>query len=375
MIIFIVLTMIGSVRCTYSPRKIIYSPDEYRDMVKKKFAYQKKRLPFSYIFDKDGTAQPESFNIDLKIPPFYINNSIKQKLLTCVKNISKKHSTLQKLRQCVIEEPSKIKYDPGITLDAVGCFKKRKGNCFSLTNLFVGAARKAGFSAQYILIEDIISNNSRENIVVHANHIVCGVRTGIKVVYIDFIPTPKDYRVKTVLSDIEAAGLFYNNLAAKFLAEGDYRSALYLFNISIKFYPGSYQINNNIGTLYLRMSKYDLAQKYYEKALESTRFPDLIYGNLLTIMRRTGQNDKIKEIEKSLSKIRKKNPYFYISLAKEAIKKENYTTALSYLDTARKIKKDIPQVYEFLSKIYEKLDRPKKSRKALEKMGKYTHTH
>jgi len=242
-----------------------------------------------------------------------------------------------------------------------------------MTNLLVGAARFAKLDAYYMLVEDIIGNQAQGNTVIHTNHIITAIQIGPDRRLVDFIPNSKRYHYLTLLSDIEATGLYYNNLGARLLLQKRDGEAEKLFRVAVALYPDSYQIHNNLGVLVLRRGNVMEARGHFLNALESARFPDLVLGNMMKTFEKSGNMKAFELLRKDLDKAKKRNPYFYLSLARRDYWKRNYQAALKLCHIAKRIDRNIPEIYSLEFRIYGILGLTTKQAKAYRKLLEYEH--
>ncbi len=368
---FVVLAVLAlQICCAGSPKKVIYTPDEFRSEVRRLVGgdHPPLQIRFEKLLDKsrDGYTQ----EVDLLRPPFQMDAASRKMVLDCVGFSGSEAVRLMQLRDCVINRPTKISYNGTLTLDAFGCLELREGNCFALTNLFIGAARDAGLRSYYVMVEDVITNRSAGRQVFHINHIVSGVIVNSGHRMVDFIPDPREYHVRTTLSDIEAAGLYYNNLGANLMLADDLDGAFYLLDVARRLYPDSYQVWNNLGLLQRRRGDLEAAGKAFEKAFSLARFPDLILGNLLSLYLETGQSDRVADLRRQLDRVSRRNPYLYIALARESFREEEYQQALEHLSTARRINRRIPAIYVLEGEIWEILENPRLLKRARRKLAR-----
>jgi tetratricopeptide (TPR) repeat protein len=57
------------------------------------------------------------------------------------------------------------------------------------------------------------------------------------------------------------------SLGIEYYKKGDYADALFNYEQALKLYPDSYEILNNIGLCYQKLSDFDNAEKFYQKSL------------------------------------------------------------------------------------------------------------
>jgi len=356
--------------CAGSPKKVVYTPVEYEAEVRRRLVDHLPTPSVSYHGFLEPGRGAYTLEVEPLRPPFLLGSGDAERIDGCVGRTGGDRLRLAQLRDCVINRPEKIHYNGTLTLDAPGCLELREGNCFALTNLFVGAARHSGLRAWYVMVEDVITNRSAGAQVFHINHIVCGVMVNSGQQLVDFIPDPRDYHVITTLSDIEAAGLYYNNLGANLMLSGRNHEAGQLLEMARRLYPDSYQVQNNLGLLHRRLGDLEAAQVHFEQAFALARFPDLIMGNLLQLYRETGQAEKMEDLRRTLSQVSRRNPYLYVALAREAVLEEDHERALDYLAIARRINRRIPAIYALECEIWEVLEKPRRFKRARKKLGR-----
>jgi len=356
------------VSCAGAPKKVIYSAEEFRDEVARRVGEDHPVFEVRFPELHDGERAPYRMAVNLLRPPFELDTASRERILDCVGFSGSEVVRLLQLRDCVINRPSKIEYNGTLTIDAPACLDLREGNCFALTNLFVGAARDAGLRSYYVMVEDVITNRSAGNRVFHINHIVSGVVVNSGHRLVDFIPDPRQYHVRTTLSDIEAAGLYYNNLGAHLMLDGDLDGAAYLLGVAEQLYPGSYQVQNNLGLLHRRRGDLEAAEESFERAFGLARFPDLVMGNLLNLYRETGQADRVDDLRRRLGRVTRRNPYLYIALARESAAEQDFGEALTLLGEARRINRRIPAIYALESEVWRALEKPRKVRRAQKRL-------
>ncbi len=367
--LFLLLHTIGCVR---GPQQLTYTPDAFRTAVLKRLGPEWNRMKPISISNNSGIRQLITPSTLLRAP-FEFSPGQSVLFRPCIKWGIPQRERFNYLYNCLLNSSPRFKYSAGTTLNAASCFREHIGNCFSMTNLLIGISRYAKLDANYVLVEDIIGNREAGKVVIHTNHIVTAIRIGTERRLIDFLPGKKRYHYLTLLSDVEAAGLYYNNLGSALFLQNRQAAARELLGIALKLYPDSYQIQNNFGVLLLREGDIAGAKHYFLKALQTARFPDLVMGNVLKIFEKTGNMAEFKRIRKKLEKAKKRNPYFYLDLADREFNRKGYHTALKYCRIAKRINPMVPEIYRLEFRIYSALNMEKKKAKAYKKLLKYIH--
>ncbi|MDM7273016.1 tetratricopeptide repeat protein [Sulfurihydrogenibium azorense] len=118
--------------------------------------------------------------------------------------------------------------------------------------------------------------------------------------------------------------------------------------------PLSASEHNDLGVIYEKKGKFDLAEKEYKKAISNDKNWYLPYFNLGNLYYKMGQKEKAVEYYlKSLEKER--NPDTLNNLAYVLYELGRYEEAKKYIEEALSIKKD-PNYEDTYKKILEKLN-------------------
>ncbi len=368
--IALIILLILITACLHRPGRVVYKPEGFRREMSSRLADQLGSFGTISVPGGKGLTQLIAVN-SLLVPPFELSSRTMNDIRHCLKPATAQRERFNFLYHCLFGDSGRFTYIADSTLSGDACFQNRQGNCFSMTNLLVGAARFARIDAYYMLVEDIIGNQTKGGTVIHTNHIITAIQIGPERRLVDFIPNSKRYHYLTLLSDIEAAGLYYNNLGARLLLKKRNADAERLFRVAVALYPDSYQIHNNLGVLVLRKGNVKEAREHFVKALQTARFPDLVLGNMMKTFEKSGNMKAFDILRKDLDKAKKRNPYFYLSLARRDYWKGDYGAALKLTHTAKRIRRDIPEIYLLQFRIYSRLGLKKKQAKAYKTLLKY----
>ncbi len=262
------------------------------------------------------------------------------------------------LKEYFYYTPLPFKYIGSLTLDTKTAYDNRMGNCFALTNLFVFVCRQTGLNSYYYFVKDITDNFLYDGTLITTTHIICRVDCGFRFPYIiDFLPdAPENYkdlirlhRLKR-LTDLEAAGLFYNNLGCKFLLEKNYGLSEYMFCFAKELFPDSPRIINNLGVLYRRTRRYEKAVDCFLKALKLSDEPQSIISNIIKTKKYLPDSERVK-LEKRISSMLKNNYYWHLMKAEEYIAAKEYKRALKEIRKADKLSPGNQEVISFYLRV------------------------
>jgi Flp pilus assembly protein TadD len=314
-----------------------------------------------------------------------LNNEIKSILDESVLQIENPWKRLNALVDVITKN---VRYDTQDdkfgTKTAIETFESGKGNCLSFINLFVSAARYAGFRCGY---EDIrtppnwMKNGEALFVTRHIGAFVDIYVPGQRTYTVDFAGnksyvTKEDRKSFLIAPSLDTAGYdvgsytsssipdrqafaqYFNNIGSQYLANGNAGKAYGYFVKAIKIDPAISFTWSNLGVAYIRNNQIDAAEQAYLHALSINRGKDdtsamTIMGNMARLYSKSGRKEDAAFYEKEVVSFRDKNPYYHFSIGKiafddglieesvkqfkEAIRKKDdehffhYALALSYI--------------------------------------------
>lgn len=342
---------------TLKNKKVEYSPLEFTNKVRKlNLGAQLELKKIDFLVGERKDKLINSY-INVEEAPFTLN----QHLLKEIKKIKtnktdNNEEMLKRLIELVFRKPSDLNYDFTYTLNALSCYELRSCNCFGITNLMLGVARAAGIKSHYVLVEDSINTDYKKNNLVYSNHIACELDFNNNCFVVDVDQIRRKYKIEEILTDIEAAGLFYCNIATKYLNHGQYNQALEIFEIAEKMYPDSYQLHNNLGVLYLKIKEFDLALEQFKIGIKQSKYPELFLNNFRIVSSKMGKSKLYLDALGELQRIKNRNPIYLISKKIiPLIESGCFKNALFYLSKAEEVGKRTPSVYLYKAYCYRKL--------------------
>jgi Flp pilus assembly protein TadD len=248
-----------------------------------------------------------------------------------------------------------LSYDPGITFNATETFYERKGNCLSLSSLFIALAREANLNAYYNEVTipprwDMVSDNSMV-FYKHINVVVDFGEDGQEIVDLS-VDNYEYHYPQHRLSEQEAAAQHYNNRGAEFLNQGNNDEAMRYFRRALYLDPQAGHIWGNLGTLLRRFGRQQDAETAYRQALTLNINDQVAISNLSRLYQEQGNTEKARELEKIADDFRKKNPFWHYTRAKAEYENGEYSNALQAIRQAIALRKDEYRFYRFASLIY-----------------------
>jgi tetratricopeptide (TPR) repeat protein len=272
-------------------------------------------------------------------------------------------SRLRKLIEGMIDDGLlTLDYDPNLTYTAIETFRNRQGNCLSFSILFAALAREAGLDLTFQMVEIPPSFRADGNMILLNNHInvrVKGVRRDINfagdyVVDFNTAEYNGNYDSREV-DDNYAIALYFSNSAVEAMQAGDPERAFRYLKKGIETDPEIAGLWVNLGVLYSRHEKYDMAVDAYRQALSIQQSNKSALANLASILRHLGRVEEARHYEKQVTYYRDHNPYYHYYLAQSDYQDERLDDAMAHLADAIRLKDDEHQFYFMRGLIYEKL--------------------
>ena len=256
-------------------------------------------------------------------------------------------------------------YERSTTAPAISTVELGKGNCLSLTSLYVGLARGLGLTAYYIDASDRIHDIRREEkLIVDSGHIAAVVRTETGYSMIDFDGDVSDYRTLQIIDDIVALAHYHNNLGYELIHEAleedrdiDWGEALTNFKRAIEVQPGFSRAENNIGVVYSRQGRIAEAKQRYEAAIAAD--PDFAapFHNLGNLLTRSGDLEKTLELYDRAISLQGGNPYLHYHRGLALFRSRKWEEAAKAFERSISLESDYNAPRNVLAQVYRHLGR------------------
>ena len=278
-----------------------------------------------------------------------VNDDMRAFLNEHVPKASSNQRKVELILQAILEEGLSLDYNAFQTLTAEQAFYQREGNCLSFTNLFVALAREVGLDAEYQEVDvppswDRLGNNHLFN-----RHINVRVRLpfeGEQAVDFNMTDFDVEYRRKRV-SDEYALALYHNNMAVYWLGEKQLEQAYLHARRAIELKPEADFFWTNLGTVHRRSGDDVRAEAAWREAVRLGDEPSAI-SNLARLYERQGRDELAREYADVADSYRQKNPYYLYSISEEAYDAGDYTTAISILRRAVRIRDNEHEFYRLM---------------------------
>lgn len=274
------------------------------------------------------------------------------------------------------EEHLNIQYDASVTRTATETFEARQGNCLSMTTLFIAAARYIGLDANFEIVVVRPTWDHEAGTMIRYEHIVAtGDLSRGESYVVDFLPEfiIGDQTTRSV-SDDTALSLYYNNLGAESMIDGELDNAIAYFRYALTLRPEFSGAWNNMGAVMKRAGKDELAEFSYRRALFEDASNYSALSNLAEFYRARGEGEKAERFMERVNRYRRRNPYFHFYVASLFFREDRLEEAKYFLERSIELKEDEPDFYVALARTYRRLGDEEKSEELLALAEEYRNT-
>lgn len=250
-----------------------------------------------------------------------------------------------------------IQYDAWSTSTAEETFITGRGNCLSMSILFVAAARHLKFDGRFETVEVKPSWTHEGETMIRYEHIVATGNLGSSIYSVDFLPQFIGERgPRTRVTDDQALALYYGNLAVEAIVTEDLDLGIYKSLQALKLWPENSNAWSNLGTAYRRKGESELAEASYRRALALNRDNYSALSNLTQFYLMEDRGEEANIYLRTVSRYYRRNPYYHLQVARMQVQAGDVVGARTNLERATRLKKNDPVLYDALSDIYEKLN-------------------
>ena len=258
-----------------------------------------------------------------------------------------------------------IRYDVWLTHDAKDTFDKKRGNCLSLSSLFVAAARHLDIDSYFETVEVAPKWAHEGNTMIRYEHIVAAGRLGQTEYVVDFLPEfTGEKKGRLRISDEQALALYYSNRAVEAMINEDFPGGIHTLLQALRLWPENSSIWSNLGAGFRRTGDSALAEASYRRALKHDRHNYSALANLTRLYLMEGRDEEADQYLRAVSRYYRRNPYYHFQLARMQITRGDLERARKNLERATALEKDDPRLYDALADTYNRLNNPELSMKS-----------
>ena len=247
-------------------------------------------------------------------------------------------------------------YSGGHSTVAAETWRRKTGDCLSLTVLSYSLASALGMSVQMQEVRVPVVFDRRGNVEFlnrHVNVLIRGagevyliagsMRSGDMI--IDFEPQVASRREGMALSDDGILARFYNNVAAEYLAQGDLALAYAHFKAAVLADPGYSPSYSNLAQLYIRKGFLQSAERLLLHAIALDDDADIALRSLHQLLVSQGRESEAVKYTEILQARQEKDPYYWLGVGLDQLQRGNYRRAISALEHAQELTRGFQEVH------------------------------
>lgn len=240
-----------------------------------------------------------------------------------------------------------FRYADNLTRSASDTFGDREGNCLSLVLLAAAIALELDIRVEFQEIDippvwdkqgGFYLVNGHINLKLLPQEINNILNVSAGPIQIDFLPerAMQGYDKRRV-SQSMVASMFYNNVAAEALVQGEYNKAYGLLKLSLQQDNQFLPAINTLAVLYRYKGLNVEAEALYKLALSINAEDMNALYNYAIILAEQDRLDEWAGVHKVLELARIRNPYYYYGMAQQAYFDKEYQVALNWYQRAIEI--------------------------------------
>jgi tetratricopeptide (TPR) repeat protein len=260
-------------------------------------------------------------------------------------------------------ETKDFPYSGGHSTIAAETWRRKSGDCLSLTVLAYSLGNALGMSVQMQEVRVPVVLDRRGNVESvnrHVNVLIRGVgqlylkdgsmRSGD--VIIDFEPQIASRREGLALSDDGILARFYNNVAVEHLAQGDLTLAYAHFKAAILADAGYSPTYGNLAQLYKRRGLLQSAERLLLHAIALNDDADIALRSLHQLLVSQGRESEASKYAEILRARQEKDPYYWLGVGLDHLQRGNYSKAVDALEHAQDLTTGFQEVHRYLAIAY-----------------------
>jgi len=232
----------------------------------------------------------------------------------------------------------------GRTLTASQALQGQQGNCMSLAIVTAAFSRQLGLEYDFQLMRTPPSFERSSDLVVVSDHVrtriyppvidgkdwASGQR--IRRAIIDYFPSRERLPSRRVSKD-EFLAMFYRNVAAEKLLDGDINGAFWFAENADMIHPGNASVVNLLAIIHRRAGDLSTAEELFRYALQHQPDDANVLHNFQAFLESQGRQREADEIAARLARLPDHNPYPSLFLARQLASNGQLGKALEIYQT------------------------------------------
>ncbi len=292
------------------------------------------------------------------IDPLALNDEIRQMVDAKIPADARDELKVELIQELLYDQQYlNIHYSDEKTHTAQEAFYAREGNCLSVMNLYVAIARYAGIDANFQTVRVQPSWDRRGNVLVLSEHINATGRFGVQKRYVvDFTPEISLQQLtSSVISDLQARALYFNNLGVEQMIAGNLEASLQYYKNALFLDPQLSIAWNNVGATYRQLGNPEFAEYSYQMAFTSDPTNATAINNLAKFYNRRGEEQLARQYALAIQRFNEMNPYYHFTQGRIAYANDDLQNARLAFRRAVRLNGNEPDFYLALAQVYSDL--------------------
>lgn len=286
----------------------------------------------------------------------------------------------ERLYQYLLTVSSGFDYQ-GANLTASQALQQKQGNCITLAVLTKALADSVGLKTSFQRVVSAPVFGVEDNWFISSDHVrtfvydevlkkrAVNVVTAASYLVVDYFPTSGDI-IGERISEEQFQSMFYRNLGADALLDGEYEIALAYLTKAIEIAPDYAAAINLVALVHSRMQQPELARLWYEYGLDIAGDTPVLLSNYAILQQRTGEHHSAQLLQQRLQQLSDPDPFALYQLAKYASQQQQHVRAIRLY---QRLVDQAPYVATFhfeLARAYYSMGQKASAREALQQAAK-----
>ncbi len=334
--------------CATAPPKVTYTPEEMRaELVRRLGPERGLRLPIPFELDADVASAAKRFTG----PGLTVRDRFEGLAVAMAS-----------------PDGFGLQYDSELTGTVRETIERGRGDCLSLTSLFVGLARAAGLEAFFVDARGVQEFAVEGELFVDRRHIVAGYGKPPQFSIVDFDRVLAPHVQYRILTDVQALARFYNHMGYDELRAGNNDAAAEHFDAAVKLDDAFAPAHNNLALVLNRRGDHATAERHLQLALQRDPLYTAAMINLANVYQAMGRKQEADELRRESGRAKLRDPFSRLAAGLEAWKAGDFGAAARELEASVKLEPRIPIAWYRLAQCYEALGNRQKALDALERV-------
>lgn len=261
------------------------------------------------------------------------------------------------------QDMRRFNYSGGHSTVASETWRRKSGDCLSLTVLAYAMARAMNMNAQMQEVPIPAVFDRRDQMDFLSQHVNVLFRHAgpleltngamqSRDMIVDFEPEFGSRRVGETLSDEAVLARFYNNLAAEHLSKGAHVLAYAHFKAAIQADPSYAASYGNLALLYRGKGLVVEAEQMLRHAVTLSKQSYVPMNALHQLLQEQGRHDEAKAFATLLQTKRDTDPYYWIGLGLKHYQDGQFQQSIRALERAQSLTSGFEEVHRYLALAY-----------------------